>query len=330
MQNSNTEIGRQASLLLKDENFSGSILLAHGDRIVLNESYGLADYELGVANSSNTKYRIGSITKLFTATAIMQLVEKQLLTLDSTVDRYIADYPKGNQVMIAHLLNHTSGIANLTELSDFMEWVRNPSSVLQTINRFKDRPFDFLPGERYKYSNSGYILLTYILELITDQTYIEYIRENIFIPLNMQQSGIDEEETIIKNRASGYNLKDGKLINAPYIHMGNTAGAASIYSTTEDLFLFAQAFYNDEIFKKETAKQMLQTGLGEHGHGWMIKGHGNKKIAHHGGGIHGFSANLLMEIESQKTVIILSNVFYPKEKIEAISDKLMGLFFSDI
>lgn len=326
MSDSIAGIKRQASILLEEEDFSGSILLAQDNRLLLKESYGMANYELGAVNSAETKYRIGSITKLFTATAIMQLAEKGQLSLEWTLGRFIADYPKGDQVKVLHLLNHTSGIKNLTELPDFLEWVRVPSSVPQTVDRFKGKPFDFHPGENYKYSNSNYILLTYIVERLTGQSYEAYITRNIFRPSKMLNTCIDNQEAIIHNRAAGYNIEDGKLMNAPYIHMGNTAGAASALSTTEDLFLFIQAFFNGTLVQQKTVERMLEPGLGEHGLGWMVGQKKGQKIAYHGGGIHGFSANLLKNVETDISMIILSNVFYPKEKIEAISSKLTDLF----
>lgn len=322
------EFARKVTLLLKDNHFSGSILLAQEGDIFFNGSFGMANYELDVANSSKTKYRIGSITKVFTATAIMQLVENHQLELESTVDRYIADYPNGNQIKISHLLSHTSGIANLTEFPDFLEWVKNYSSVSETINRFKHKPFDFSPGKGYKYSNPGYILLSYILELITGQIYEEYLIENIFTPLNMKNSGFDKQEKIIKHRASGYNIKGTKLINAPHIHMSNPYGAASLYSTTEDIYLFGQAFNTNTLLSQGSIEKMQQPGSGEHGLGWMIKGDKNQRVAHHGGGIHGFSANILRYIDDKITVIVLSNIFYPKHKIEEISNSLAEAAFS--
>ncbi|WP_282020893.1 MULTISPECIES: serine hydrolase domain-containing protein [Caryophanaceae] len=328
MENSKKEIAKKINLLMKDYDFSGSILLAQEDEIVFKESFGMANYELGVANSSTTKYRIGSITKLFTATAIMQLVENQQLDLDSTVDRYIADYPNGNQIKIFHLLSHTSGIANLTELPDFLEWVKNYSPILKTIDRFKYKPFDFPPGQGYKYSNSGYILLSYILELITGHVYEQYLVENIFNPLNMKNSGFDKQEKIIKQRASGYNIKGTELINAPPIHMSNPYGAASLYSTTEDLYLFSQAFNTNQLLSQDSIEKMQQPGLGEHGLGWMIKRDKNQRVVHHGGGIHGFSANFLRYTDTDITVAVLSNVFYPKHKIEEISNSLVEVAFS--
>ncbi|WP_158593233.1 serine hydrolase domain-containing protein [Planomicrobium sp. Y74] len=313
---------------LKNSTFSGSVIIAERDKVIFNESFGLANYELGVPNSAKTKYRIGSLTKLFTATAIMQLVEKQQLDLDSTIDKYIADFPNGNLIKISQLLNHTSGIANLTDSPDFLEWVKNYSPVSVTIDRFKYKTLDFPPGQGYKYSNSGYILLSYILELLTGQVYEQYLKENIFKPVNMKNSGFDKQEEIIEHRAAGYNIQANELINAPYIHMSNPYGAASLYSTTEDLFLFDQAFHNKEIVGQESIDKMMQQGLGEHGLGWMVKQEENQKVVHHGGGIHGFSANYLRYLDSEITFIFLSNIFYLKQEIAEISNTAVNIVFS--
>ncbi|AQQ55544.1 serine hydrolase domain-containing protein [Planococcus lenghuensis] len=313
--------------ILESRNFSGSVLIAKKRDIVFKESFGMANYELDVSNSSETKYRIGSITKLFTATAIMQLVEQQRLKLESTVDRYITDYPNGNRIKISHLLNHTSGIANLTEFPDFPEWVKTYSPVKETIDRFKQKPLDFPPGKGYRYSNSGYILLSYILELVTDQLYEQYLEENIFASLGIVNTGFDRQEIILRQRAAGYNLKGEELINAPFIHMSNPYGAASLYSTTEDLFRFVQAFFKNELVNEQNEERMLQPSLGKHGLGWMTKQARDQQVAHHGGGINGFSANLMRYIDDEVTIIILANVFYPKSTIEEISKDLAHVVF---
>ncbi|GAB3070517.1 serine hydrolase domain-containing protein [Salinicoccus sesuvii] len=328
MKNPDKRIISELNFLMRNYDFSGSILLAQKDDIIFEESFGMSNYELDTPNSSKTKYRIGSITKLFTATAIMQLVENQQLDLNSTIDRYISDYPSGNQIKVSHLLSHTSGVANLTELPDFLEWVIKYSPILKTIDRFKHVPFDFSPGQGYKYSNSGYILLSYILERITGQVYEQYLQENIFNPINMQNSGFDKQERIIKHRASGYSIKGTELINAPSIHMSNPYGAASLYSTTEDLYLFSQAFNRNQLLSQDSIKKMQQPALGEHGLGWMIKKDKGQRVLHHGGAIHGFSANFLRYMDAEITVVVLSNVFYPKNKIEEITTSLVEVAFS--
>lgn len=190
----------------------------------------MANIEHEIPNTSRTKFRLGSITKTFTATAIMQLVERKLIDINDTINKFIPDYPNNEKVTIFLLLTYTAGIPNLTELPDFLDWVMEFPPVYKTIERFKLIPLEFNPGSHYKYFNSGYILLSYIIELVTGDSYEKFLKKNIFSPLNMTESGFDKNELIIKNRASGYHIQNESLTNAPFINMSNPYGAASLYS----------------------------------------------------------------------------------------------------
>ncbi|AQQ53285.1 serine hydrolase domain-containing protein [Planococcus lenghuensis] len=322
-------IKERLNQLIDQQEFSGSVLITCGNHVTYTASIGMSNYELDVPNSSKTKYRIGSITKLITATAIMQLAERGQLRLDSSIEYYIPQYPAGRQISINHLLTHTSGIPNLTAFPDFMEWVKSESTLRETIDRFLSRPLEFVPGTAYAYSNSGYILLSYILEKITDQTYETYFQENIFDPLGMKSTGVDRQDSIIENRAAGYNLADGQLVNAPYINMRLPAGAASLYSTTGDLHLFSEGFFNGKLINETSRRKMMKKGFGDHALGWMVKRDKSELVAHHGGGIHGFSGNFMRYTDSNVTFILLSNVFYPKQKMEEFSKQLADHFFAD-
>lgn len=330
MKSNLSELESEIDFLIKEENFSGSILVAHKASVLTRKSNGLANIELEVLNTPNTKFRLGSVTKIFTATAIMQLHEKKVIDIESPVNKFIPDYPNGDEITIFHLLTHTSGIPNLTEFPDFMEWVMTNSSIADTVGRFKNKPLDFQPGHKFKYSNSGYILLSYIIELVTDKPYADFIRETIFAPLEMMNSGMDNHESIIKNRASGYNFKGESLINAPYINMSNPAGAASMYSTVDDLFLFDQALYKDGILKRDTLEMMFQPFKKGYGLGWIVQDKLNQRMVSHGGGIHGFSANFSRYLDSETSFIVLSNIFYPKSKIEFISNQLAEITFQKL
>jgi len=158
-----SEVDEYISAWLKMERFSGSILIANDGNILIKKGYGMANYELSFPNSPQTKFLLGSLTKQFTAVAIMQLQEKGLLKVDDLIKKYIPNYPHGEKITIHHLLTHTSGTPNFTSFPEYRKTMMLPSPVEKTIERFKDKPLEFNPGEKYKYSNSGYILLGFII-----------------------------------------------------------------------------------------------------------------------------------------------------------------------
>jgi len=151
---------------LKLKWFSGSVLLAKGGNVLVSKGYGMADYELDVPNTPKTKFRLGSVTKQFTAMAVMELQEKGLLRVEDPVKKFLPDYPNGDKITIRHLLTHTSGIPNFTDFPDNVTTMTLPSAPEKIVERFKDKPLEFAPGEKFKYSNSGYILLGYLTEKI--------------------------------------------------------------------------------------------------------------------------------------------------------------------
>lgn len=315
--------------IIQDSNFNGVILLAAKNQVLFSKGYGMANIEYSILNTPKIKFRLGSITKTFTATAIMQLIESNTICINDSIAKYLT-YPNGDKVTIFHLLTHTAGIPNLTEFPDFFDWVMKYSPVEKTIEHFKSKPLDFSPGYKYKYSNSGYILLSYIIELVTGNSYENYLKENIFSPLKMHNSGFDKNETIINNRAAGYHIQDGNLINAPFINMSNPSGAASLYSTVEDLYLFDQALYTNKLLNRNSITMMYEPYKENYGLGWIIENKFGRRLINHGGGIHGFSANFLRYVDDLTTVIILSNVFYPKEKINRLSHDLSRIIFENL
>ena len=215
--------------------FSGSVLVAKDGKILLCKGYGMANYELDVPNMPQTKFRLGSITKQFTAMAIMQLQERGLLSVTDKLSKYIPDYPHGDEITIHHLLTHTSGIvAKISECND--EKIK-PHTIQQVIALFKNKPLDFKPGEKYSYSNAGYIVLSYIIEKASGKKYEEFLREYVFMPLGMNSSGYDQASLIIKKRASGYNNNGDELVNASCILVSFFAGAGCLYSTIEDFYI---------------------------------------------------------------------------------------------
>jgi CubicO group peptidase (beta-lactamase class C family) len=216
--------------------FMGTVLAARGNEVLFSKGYGSADLEWDVPNAPNTKFRLGSVTKQFTAASIMMLEERGKLSVNDPVKKYLPDAPAAwDKITIMHLLTHTSGIPNFTSFPDYPKLEPFSTTTAQLVARFRDKPLDFQPGEKWSYSNSGYVLLTYLLEKISGTTYEAFVQENIFKPLGMKDSGVDSNSAVLPHRASGYIFNKDHFENAGFINMTVPQGAGALYSTTEDL-----------------------------------------------------------------------------------------------
>jgi CubicO group peptidase (beta-lactamase class C family) len=295
--------------LVKQNRFSGSILIARDGRVLMTKGYGMANYETDAPNTPQTKFRLGSITKQFTALAVMMMQERGKLNVQDSVCKYVSECPAAWQpVQIHHLLTHTSGIWNFTGTPDYRKTMSLPSSPAETIARFKDKPLEFTPGERFNYSNSGYVLLGYIVEKISGQTYEAFLRENIFEPLKMMNTGYDNPNTLLKNRASGYSMRSGTLTNALYIDMTIPFAAGALYSTVEDLYLWDQALYTDKLVKQKTLDAAFTPFKANYGYGFTIDKRFGLKHLTHGGAINGFTTFISRFPDEKATVIVLNNI----------------------
>ncbi len=322
----------------KFQEFNGSALVAEEGKIIYKNGFGMANMEWNIPNAPDTRFRLGSITKQFTSMLIMQLVEEGKLKLDVPITTYIPDYPKdkGEKITIHNLLTHTSGIPNYTEQASFREIMRDPVSPIDLIKTFWNLPLDFEPGEKFKYSNSGYIVLGYIIEKITGKTYEEVLKEKIFEPLGMKNSGYDHSSDIIPKRASGYNKSGTDYFNAAYIDMSVPFSAGSIYSTTEDLYLWDQALYTDKLLSKEYMKKIFTPYIKPpfadgYGYGWGLskKYFDNLKdtlnIIAHGGAINGFNSIIVRITNSKDLIVLLNNT--GGTKLNEMSDKIVDILY---
>lgn len=293
---------------LKLQQFNGSILIAEEGEILISRGYGMANFEHNIPCTADTKFRLGSITKQFTATAILQLQEKGKLRVNDPVSKYLPDYPTADSFTIHHLLTHTSGVPSFTNFPDYRKIMVRPMSQKEIIALFKDKPLEFEPGSKFQYSNSGYFLLGHLVEIISGQDYDEYLQEHIFLPLDMLDSGYDHNNLIIKRRAAGYRLERGELFNADYIHMNIPHGAGALYSTVEDLYKWDQALYKEKILSRATLNKMFTPALNGYGYGWGIGSIFEHKRISHSGGINGFVTNITRFPEDNACIIVLSNL----------------------
>lgn len=251
------------SKFVEYEQFNGSVLVAEKGEIIYKKGFGLANIEWEIPNQADTKYRLASITKQFTAMLIVQLVAENKLALNVPISTYLPDYPKknGDIITIHHLLTHSSGTPNYTSFPDYRDRMSHSTNPEEIVQFFSDSTLLFTPGEKFDYSNSGYVLLGVIIEKVTGQSYEIVLQEKIFTPLGMNNSGYDHHSAILKNRAAGY-YKNGKsYINASYIDLTVAFSAGCIYSTVEDLFLWDQALYTEKLLPKQYLDLLFDTGI---------------------------------------------------------------------
>ncbi|MFH1197294.1 MAG: serine hydrolase domain-containing protein [bacterium] len=323
------KINSYVNPLVKKNVFSGTIFIAHGDSIIFSKGYGLADRAHDITNNLNTVFKIGSMTKQFTATAIMQLVDQMAITTDSKLSEFIPDYPNGDKITIHHLLTHTSGISNYTKLADFGKFSLLPAKIEELISHIKNLPLEFEPGTKFKYNDSGYLLLTYIIEKVSGISYSEYLQKNIFDKLEMKNSGYLDSQ-IIKNLASGYvyNSKLKSMVNADYFDTSVPQGAGGLYSTVLDLYKWDRSFYKDEIISKESKEKMFSFQTSDYGYGWgkeLRKG-GRVSIGHNGI-INGFSSIIHRFVNDNIVIIVLANI--ENFEVNEVFDKIPAIFFNE-
>jgi CubicO group peptidase (beta-lactamase class C family) len=297
------------------ENAPGAaILVARKGEVIYSKAFGKANLEQDVPMQTDQVFRIASITKQFTAVAILQLMEKGKLVLNDDITQYLPDYPvQGNKITIEHLLTHTSGIQDYAAMKNTTQRERLDVTPEEMIAYFKDQPMRFAPGTKWEYSNSNYFLLGYIIEKITGKTYGDYLQENFFGPLGMANSLYANDTKIIKNRASGYTQDDNGYQNAAPISMTHPYAAGAIQSTVGDLFKWQQAVQGYQLLKKETlskaqARHLLADGTAtSYGYGWRIGSVYEKQSLWHGGLIDGFKSVVLYLPEPEVFVAVLTN-----------------------
>jgi CubicO group peptidase (beta-lactamase class C family) len=302
--------------LVEQDQFMGSILVARDGKMLISKGYGMANLELEVPNTPQTKFRLASVTKQFTAMAILQLQQQGKLNVHDPICKYIRDCPKAWQpITIHHLLTHTSGIHDYWGTLDIEDFEKKSVSPIQIIDRFRDLPLDFVPGESYYYSNSGYALLGYIIEKVSGQPYAIFLENNIFEPLQMMDTGYDNNRMVIKNRAAGYS---STAANVAYIDMSVCYAAGGLYSTVEDLFRWDQALYTDKLISKPLRDVMFTPFASisgadpgtefSYGYGWFVGEHLNHLGVAHWGSMEGFRTAIERYPDDQVTIIVLSNL----------------------
>ncbi len=287
------------------DRWHGSVLVVLNGKTLLRRAYGLADREHGAPNTPETKYRIGSLTKAFTAAAVLMLVERNVLRIGDRACAHLSSCTESwAPITIHHLLSHQSGIANVTALPDFRQTMMIPSRPRQTVERFQTMPLGFEPGTQSSYSNTGYIVLARIIETASGMSYEKFVKENIFEPLGLEGTGSDSYQEIIPDRAEGYTLLDQRLIRAPYIDMSLPIGGGNLYSTIDDLHRWSAALDEPGLLGAESLQKMFSGD----GYAWVLSDKHGKTARHFVGGINGFSAYVASFPTENLFVAVLANV----------------------
>lgn len=311
--------------LEQNQLFSGSVLISKEGKVLFSAGYGKANYELSVKNAPGCKFRIGSITKTFTAFSILQLVNNGQIKLDDTVDKYFSQQKEGDKISIGNLLSHTSGIQNYTDNPLMSEWAKIHFTPEEIYSRFSNSELIFKPGSQFQYSNSNYVFLGLILEKILNTPYDEVIKKFIFNPLGMEDSEVETPLKIVENRSSGYELNEAKsLINAPFFNTSNAYASGNIISTVNDLHLWDKELYSSNLISSNLKNKMFEPFLGqfEYGYGWFLQNTPFGKLALHSGGISGYSSMFLRFLGSGLSVIVLSNI---SQDISEVSKELVSI-----
>ena len=314
--------------------FNGTVLVAENGKVIYKKGFGMANMEWKIPNTPDTKFRLGSITKQFTATLILQLVEQGKVKLDGKLSDYVPEYRKdiGAKVTVHQLLDHTSGIPSYTGVPGFFRDVsRNPYTVDDFVKKYASSDLEFEPGSKFSYNNSGYFLLGAIIEKVTGKPYEQVLKEKILDPVGMKNTGFDHHATILEKRAAGYARTGDSYNNAAYLDMSIPYAAGSMYSTVEDLYLWDQALYTDRLLSAASKELMYKPNLNNYAYGWDVTPVSfGKSIAPvsriaHGGGINGFSTTIVRFPVQKNLIVILDNA---ADGVDGLSREIVNILYN--
>ncbi|MGI9471770.1 MAG: serine hydrolase [Rubripirellula sp.] len=288
------------------------VLVARDGKTIFEGALGLADAESGRKLDVNSKFRIGSVTKQFTAAAILKLVEEGKISVDDTLDKFLPKFPRAADVTIHQLLTHTSGIPSYTDDPTFYETVTEPTSEEALIERFAGKDFDFEPGSEFRYSNSGYFLLGRVVREVTGNSLGDFLQETFFKPLGMNDTGMHRVDLKLENEALGHAVQGDSSKRALDWAMSRAGGAGALYSTVGDLMKWNEALFTGKVLKEETLEKAFTavkaSGVGmKYGYGWMIGQQRGLPIISHAGGLNGFQSNLVRFPDQNVTIVALHN-----------------------
>jgi CubicO group peptidase (beta-lactamase class C family) len=318
-------ISELMTALYKRGDFNGTILVAEEGKIYYDTALGFSNLITKEPLSDSSSFYLASVSKQFTAMAIMILKEQNKLSYNDTLTKYFPEFPAyANKITIRHLLTHTSGLPDYLSMDNFYKPNLTNEDVLNALIR--EKKLNFYPGDKFSYSNSGYVMLAMIVERVSGKPFNVFMKEFIFDPLGMKNTLVfDKSKPVIRNRAVGFN-KNGDLDDYEIL----TAGDGGIYSTTHDLFLWDQSLYHNKLVDSSTISESyhetkLNNGnLSNYGFGWVIVKNAKNKIVHHSGGMNGYRTTIYRDMENQNSIIILTNKG-DAANVEAITRRILQI-----
>lgn len=329
--------------LIKTNDPGLAVVVAQNGKILFEKCYGLADREHGVPVGPETTFRIGSITKQFIAAAILKLQEQGKLSVKDKLSKYMPDFPRGNEVTLRQLLTHTSGIHDYLQDADNLSRAAGATTTEAIIEEIKKAPYDFDPGAEWRYDNSGYRLLGYIVEKVSGQRYVDFLHDHFFQPLGMTNTGICRTDPALPHEALGYSLGTNGFGRAPNWDISWVGSAGGLYSTAYDLYRWNESVFNGQVLDTASLKAALtpiktkenQTcynpkGDG-YGFGWFVGHDRGLRYISHGGGLPGFSGMLVRLPDEKFTVAILANAMpsQPGAEPQALAHQLVDIYLAD-
>jgi len=295
------------------------VLVAKDGEVVFSKAVGHADIGNQVPATTQTKFRIGSVTKQFVAAAILKLQEEGFLSISDKLSKYFPDFPRGDEVTIRQLLNHTSGIQSFTSKPKFMETVQIAATAKEMVDGMREDPFTFEPGQKWAYNNSGYFLLGEIAAQVAGKPWGELLDELFFTPAGMEASGVYDNHAIYENEAHGYSFDGEREVKALNWDMSRAGGAGALYSTAEDLFRWNEALFGGKLLSRQSTRAAFtgvdtagspprrsEDGAG-YGFGWIMRDQRGLRVVEHSGGLHGFQTHLARVPSENLTVVVLVN-----------------------
>ncbi len=305
--------------------FNGSVLIAQHGHILLQKGYGLKNADDKTMNDANTKFQIASVTKTFTATVILKLVELKKMSLNDKLSKYYSGFPNGDSITIENLLTHTSGLHNFTEEDSAI----NETDEQRMVPYLKTLKPDFAPGTNWHYSNSGYVMLAYIIQKVSGMSYWQAVRVYAFDPLQMQNSGFDFAHLTGNEKAVGYDvLNDSLKQRSPVTDSTVPFGAGAVYSTVLDMYKWHEGLQSYKIVSKDLMeKAYTPSTLHNYGFGWQIDSVYGKKMVSHSGAISGFGSNFARIPEDDICIVLLSNKNGSTFDVMHITDKLLAVLY---
>jgi len=326
--------------VIKGDSPGAAVIVSKDGKIIYQKGFGYADVEKHIPITVDTKFRTGSITKQFTASAILKLQEEGKLSVNDKLSKFIPDFNRGDEVTIHHLLTHTSGIPDYMGKPDFDKTVAPGAKPEEIINFFKNDKLVFNPGDNWSYSNSGYFILGYIVEKVSGQPLDDYLKSSLVNSLGMKNTGILTSKLSLEQEANGYSYENGKFEKVPNGDMSRAGGAGSLYSTVADLYLWNEGIFNGKALNESSLKSaftpvILNNGKNaraRYGYGWSIGEDRSLRLISHNGGILGFNSDLKRYTDINATVVALQNCLPSPPGMTAgdFTSQLFEIFFWEL